>query len=61
MTLPREGLKPGQTVWIDGRWATFNYLVGRDQALITQDDDRQRLVNTKDIKQRAVINTQRRD
>lgn len=44
----REGaaqvLKPGQTIRIDGRWATLTYLVSERSAIVTFDDDHQELV-----------------
>ena len=33
--------KPGETCVFKGQWATVNYLVSRDQAIITTDDQRQ--------------------
>ena len=33
--------KPGETCRFRGQWATVNYLVSRDQAIITTDDQSQ--------------------
>lgn len=45
-----EGLKQGQSVRVDGIWGTFNYLVGQDWAVVTQDDGQQRLVKAGELK-----------
>ena len=43
-TKPREGLKQGQSVRVDGIWGTFNYLVGDRWAVVTMDSGQQALV-----------------
>ena len=49
-TKPGEGLKQGQSVRVGGIWGTFNYLVGQDWAVITQDDGQQRVVKAEELR-----------
>lgn len=55
-TKPREGLKQGQSVRVDGVWGTFNYLVGDRWAVVTMDSGQQRLVRVVELNK----STQRR-
>ena len=41
--------KPGETCRFKGQWATVNYLVSRDRAIITTDDQRQMSVLLRDL------------
>ena len=44
-----RGLKPGQTIQVNGYWATLTYLVTPDLAIVTFDDDVQRQVVLADL------------
>ena len=44
-----RGLKPGQTIQVNGYWATLTYLVAPDLAIVTFDDDVQRQVVLADL------------
>ena len=51
--------KPGGTCRFKGQWATVNYLVSRDQAIITTDDQGQLTVPLAELTSPLVRGTNR--
>ena len=42
-------LKPGQTCWCRGRWATFSYFIVPGRIIVTYDDDTQERVDAAEV------------
>ena len=50
MPVLREAPKQGQSVRVDGRWGTFNYMVGQEWAVVTLDDGQQKLAPVRELR-----------